>query len=84
MEIESTVEINTINNYLVKLHNIEKPVRCRIIETKNTELPYNCEIEFLSNYESIAIPARTYGEAFGEMCLFLAELKTPLQENKGY
>ena len=83
MKIENTVEINIINNYLVKLHNIEKPVRCRIIETKNTELPYNHEVEFLSNHEPID-KARTHDEAFGDLCLFLAELKLPFQENKDY
>ena len=84
MEIESTVEINTINNYLVKLHNIEKPVRCRIIGTKNTELPYTYEVELLSDHEPISIQARTHNEAFEEMCQYLAELKLPLQENKDY
>lgn len=74
-------EIKT-NEMLVKVHNVTEPFYCKIIEVPNEDLSFHYDAEYVSNLE--ATRCRTYEEAFDNLCLYLAELKEPLQQNTGY
>ena len=82
MPIESHEEIKVIHEYLVKLGNIQGPIKCRITETKNTELPFSYEAESMSELEPIN--SETFGEAFQNLSRHLAELIEPHQINENY
>ena len=82
MPIESHEEIKIIHEYLVKLNNIQEPIKCRIIETKNAELPFHYESEFISELEPIY--CKTYEETFDNLSKHLAELIEPRQVNENY
>lgn len=82
MPIESCEETKTVHEYLVKLHNMQDPIKCRITETKNTELPFYYEAEFLSKLEPM--DCKTHEEAFSNLNEYLAELIEPLRINENY
>jgi hypothetical protein len=75
-------ETKIIHEYLVKLGNIQEPIKCRITETKNEELPFSYEAEFISELESIE--CKTHYEAFTNLTKHLAELIEPHQINENH
>lgn len=84
MSIENCEETKAIHEYLVKIGNIQEPIRCRIIETKNinTGLPFIYESEFISEIEPIE--CKTHYDAFTNLTEHLAKLIEPRQINENY
>ena len=82
MSIENCEETKVIREYLVKIGNIQETIRCRITETKNIELPFSYESEFLSELEPTN--CKTQYEAFTNLTKHLAKLIEPHQVNENY
>jgi hypothetical protein len=75
-------ETKVIHEYLVKFDNDQETIRCRITETKDIELPFSYESEFLSTLEPIS--CKTEYDAFSNLTKLLGSLITPRQLNEHY
>jgi hypothetical protein len=80
--IENPEEVKVIREYLVKLGNVQEPIKCRIIKTKDVDLPFTYEAEFLSELEPI--DCETHEEACQNLSEYLSELIEPRQVNNNY
>lgn len=82
MTIENCEETKVIHEYLVKIGNIREIIKCRITETKDVELPFSYESEFLSELEPIG--CKTQYDAFTNLTKHLTKLIEPHQTNENY